>query len=617
MERANIPARPLPGFPVAARLAGWLEERITAMAARRAARDQVLNTRTVLRWLALHWAKVVAWWLTLGLGLTLLLLVAALLTWQNPQALLSGVMGALQGLLTHGTPVGVRLGLVVLILCLPVLLPGALLSAIVIVTLVLGAALLGPLLMAAVMAFGVLFALALFKRSKDWTVDFMVRALADSDQNERMRSGILAALGLTRSSTTMVEGQARWLEGDELARYVAANKTAKRGAPVFLGKVNGAPFVVWTEKHVYLTASSRSGKGRDLIIPNLKMYPESVFVLDPKGENCETTAALREQKGHRIAVFDPDKLTSRPSASFNPLAGLTTKEDMINGADYLAEALVIGESDHWNESARGLIRAVMLHIMTCPQEQLKHRARDLPCLRELLSGALDATLTDMAESEALDGLVSRLAETMRDLSPNERSGVVSTARRATKWLDNPNLAGLFKQGPECITFEDFRDPTKKLSVFVCLKPLTFGTYPEICRLLTTFALDTMMSRLTGRKRPVVFILDELAQLQRLPIVERAFTLGAGYGVQMWSVFQSVGQARKLYPIDTLYGSSGIRCFFKIEDPESAEFASKAAAGVLKPADVQHLPELAMLTLLEGTNPLLVERLGPTGAARAA
>lgn len=260
-------------------------------------------------------------------------------------------------------------------------------------------------------------------------------------------------------------------------------------------------------------------------------------------------------------------------------------------------------------SARGLVRALALHLLTCPDDQLRGRARDLPTLRELLTGALDVTLQEMAESAALDGLVARLAESLLDIPPNEQGSIISTARRGTKWLDNPELADMFRAGPDCISFDELRDPSKRLSVFVCLPPDVFSTYPQVCRLLTTFALDTMMRTLTGRKRPVMFILDELAQLKHLPIVERAFTLGAGFGVQVWAVFQSVEQARKLYPLDSLYGSAGVRCFFKVEDPETMEFASKCASGVLTPADVRHLPELGMLALLDGANPLIVERLG--------
>ncbi len=105
----------------------------------------------------------------------------------------------------------------------------------------------------------------------------------------------------------------------------------------------------------------------------------------------------------------------------------------------------------------------------------------------------------------------------------------------------------------------------------------------------------------------------VAQLKRLPIALRAFTLGAGYGVQVWAVFQSVEQARGLYPLDSLYGSSGVRCFFKVEDPETCEYASKAASSVLGPAAIRHLPEQSMLALLDGANPLIVERFDPPKA----
>lgn len=601
-------------------LPAWLEPRLQALGAAWWRRASQADARSWWRWLALNWQKVAAWWLTIGLGLTALVLLVALLAWQNPQLMLMRAMGWTSSLFITGGKLAGMGGMVVLVLALPVLLPAALLSGGVLLAGVVALGLLGPLLLVGLVAFGILLLVAVFKRGGSWLLRFTAESLARGDENTKLATIVRDALGLNGSSAD-VEGKPRLMAGDELARYVEKNKADSRGAPLLLGKVEGKPFLFWTEKHVYLTASSRSGKGRDLIIPNLRLYRESVFVLDPKGENCMATATEREGKGNTVAAFDPYGLvtggtTGRKGARFNPLAGLMGNQQ-VRGADYLAEALIIGEDDHWNESARGLIRALVLHLLTATDDQLGGRARDLPTLRELLTGALDVTLETMASSTALDGLVARLAESILDVPPNERGGIISTARRGTKWLDNPELAAMFKAGPDCISFDDLRDPQKRLSVFVCLPPDVFGTYPQVCRLLTTFALDTMMRTLTGRKRPVMFILDELAQLKHLPIVERAFTLGAGFGVQVWAVFQSVQQAKKLYPLDSLYGSAGIRCFFKVEDPDSCDFASKCASEVLTPADVRHMPEFGMLALLDGANPLMVERLGarlpPRGA----
>lgn len=591
-----------------------------------------IDPRRFWRWMAGNWHRVAAWWLTVGLVLSVLVLLGALVTWQSPDAVVWRVVMASQRIFITGGKLAGAGGLLVLALSLPIILPALVLigAGALVVTLALG--LLGPVLLVCMLAGGLLLGFAVFKVSGRWLVDFVLKSLQRGDEQATLAMRLRAALGLHGASSVTVQGTPHMMTGDEQERFTASIDTSK-GAPLLLGKVNGKPFMYWTQKHFFVTAAARSGKGRDLIIPNLKRYPESVFVLDPKGENFAATAQYRQTHGNRIAAFDPYGLTGAPSARFNPL-DMGKGGHMVRVADYIAEALVIGPNDHWHESARGLIRMLTLHLMTAPQEKLRERGRDLPALRELLTGYLELTLTEMKESEALNGLVSRLAESFLSVPANERGGIVNTARRGTKWLDNPELANMFRSDVvsteraiatldnpppnhlnvppkgEVITFDDLRDESKRLSVFVCLPPDVFGTYPEVCRLLTTFALDTMMRELTGRRRSVMFILDELAQLQRLPIVEQAFTLGAGYGMQVWAVFQSVAQASKLYALDALYGSSGARCFFNLADPESVEYASKCASGVLSPADIRHMPQLGMLALLDNANPLYVDRLGP-------
>jgi type IV secretion system protein VirD4 len=588
-------------------LPAYLEPRLKAMGVLWWRKVSQTDPRAGWRWLAGNWHKVAAWWLTIGLGLTALFLLVALLTWQNPQLLIMKLLHGTTALFGAGGRVAAYGAVVVLVLALPILLPGGVLAGLVVLGITVAAILFGPLLVVGAVIVSLLMLAAIFKRGGSWLLNFISTSLLQGDDLRHLAASVAAALGFTRASTT-VQGKPRLLDGEEFTRLVEQNRAAPKGGEVFLGYVDGEEFRYRTEKHVFVVASARSGKGRDLIIPNLHLYPHSVFVLDPKGENCLATAEGRAARGHSIAALDPYGLTGRESTRFNPIASIQG-EDMVTRADYLAEALIIGPNDHWNESARGLIRALALHLATATDEQLRGRARDLPSLRELLSGYLDGTLEDMKNSPALDGLVARLAESILDIPANERGSIISTARRGTKWLDNPQLAALFRAGDDCISFDDLREEGKKLSVYVCLPGDIFDTYPQVCRLLATFAMDTMMKKLTKRLNPVMFILDELAQLGHLPIVQRAFTLGAGYGIQVWSVFQSVEQARKLYPLDALYGSSGIRCFFKLADPESCDFASKCASGVLTPADVRFLSEFQMLTLLDGANPLMVERHG--------
>lgn len=577
------------------------------------------DARGFWRWIALNWHRVAAWWLCAGVMLSVLL--GLLVAFAKGKGMpLSFYLYQLAGTVTLSSwSMAESLAGIVLVVALPVILPAALLSLIVLAGLVLVIGAFGPVLLLGALAFGLLFALAALKVGWFWALDFIVRTITRRDTTRSMIEQLGRAIGVTdaptvalvKSADGYLHMQPRLLGGDELTRAVAQNAKGERGGRLLLGFVEGKPFTWATEKHVLIIAPSRGGKGFSVLGPNLKLYKHSVVVLDPKGENCHISAAARKSKGHTIAAFDPEGLTGEPCAHFDLIGELASRKEepgaLITAADYLAEALVVGKSDHWNESARGLIRALTLHLVTVDESELGGRRRDLGTLREWLTGALDVTLESMKENPALDGLISRLATAFQVVPDDERGGIVNTAQRATRWLDNPTMADLFKGEPGGVSFADLRDESKKLSIFIALSLPALDAAPQVGRLLITFAMDAMMNKLTGRKRPVQFILDELAQIGHLPIVERAYTLGAGYGMQVWAVFQSVAKAKALYSLDTLYGSAGIRLMFRLTDPDSVEYASKCTYGLMQPSAVAGMDKLHMLAILDGCNPLIVEQ----------
>lgn len=96
------------------------------------------------------------------------------------------------------------------------------------------------------------------------------------------------------------------------------------------------------------------------------------------------------------------------------------------------------------------------------------------------------------------------------------------------------------------------------------------------------ALETMTDRLDPPPLPVCFLLDELATLGHLPAVENAVGLAAGYGIQLWSVFQDIAQMRELYRgrWASFIGNSGIRAIFNLDDFDTADYWSKFMGGRL-------------------------------------
>jgi type IV secretory pathway TraG/TraD family ATPase VirD4 len=102
-------------------------------------------------------------------------------------------------------------------------------------------------------------------------------------------------------------GSARW--GDP-RRYVVAG-------PI-LGRAGRSLLRYEDEGHILTIAPTGSCKGVSAVIPNLPDYPDSVLVLDLKGENYAVTAARRARFGP-VLVLDPFRITGAESAAVNPL----------------------------------------------------------------------------------------------------------------------------------------------------------------------------------------------------------------------------------------------------------------------------------------------------------
>ena len=334
-----------------------------------------------------------------------------------------------------------------------------------------------------------------------------------------------------------------------------------------------------TDKHVLVLASSRSGKGVSLIIPNLLTYPGGVFVLDPKGENARATLRQRATFGP-VAVLDPWDVARLPAASqaarrgFNPLAALLDDpEQMPTAAAALAGALVIGQDDHWNNAARLLLRGVLLHVLTAPRYEGR---RDLVSMRGLLMGTAPADLfAAMRANPAAGGLVQQCGEGFASTPDVELGSIVSAARVQTMFLDDPALQNTLREQGDGIDFGQWRDDVP-LSVFVCLPAPYMQTFSRWLRLVVTAALNSLTTRQHRLQRAVQFHLDELATLGRLEAVETAIGLAAGYGVQVWSVFQDLGQIRDLYRAraPSFWSNAGIRAVFNLQDVETAEYVSR-------------------------------------------
>lgn len=376
---------------------------------------------------------------------------------------------------------------------------------------------------------------------------------------------------------------ALWADPDDLT-----DAFPWKAGDLLLGKWQERPIGYRDDRHAVLIAGSRAGKTRSVLIPNLRTYPGSAIVIDPKGELARETAAYRARPkaeggmGQAVYILDPFGVSGFKSSAHNPFDELIAGPagDIAANAAQLAEALIIaaeGAKDpHWTDSARNLVRGLVLYLLSTPDE-----TRSLRRLRELLHLNPDerkAVFTAMSGSDAFDGVLANIgAEYQFKCVVAEKHGgaelasIYSTAQTQTAPLDD--VAAVTDHS--AFDLGRFKDTPSTL--YVVLPAMRMGTHYRWLRLVVQLAMQAMERTPFERGRlPVWFVLEEFPILGHMRSIETAAGFMAGFGVKLVAVIQDLSQLQTHYPKswETFLGNAGVVVAFGNADMTTAEYLSK-------------------------------------------
>lgn len=331
------------------------------------------------------------------------------------------------------------------------------------------------------------------------------------------------------------------------------------------------------DRHLLTVAPTRSGKGTTQIIPNLLTYEGSMLVIDPKGENALITAKQRKKMGQEVHIADPWGIAADAglaAAQFNPLDWLVSSDlDITENAMLLADALIIGDNhkdQFWTEEAKALIQGVILFVATDPEEEgVRHlgRVRDLLLQNGETMKRLFAHMTQSPHH-----VVRSTGERCLQKEEKLMSNVLATAQAQTHFLDSGKLRENLSRSD--FTFETIK--TTPTTVYLVLPADRLHTFNRWLRLIVQQALTINARNIAAKpEKPVLFLLDELPSLGRLTMIEQAYSLMAGFGLQLWGIVQDCSQLKSLYGDgwETFVGNSGVVQYFGSRDRMTAEYFS--------------------------------------------
>ncbi len=322
-----------------------------------------------------------------------------------------------------------------------------------------------------------------------------------------------------------------------------APSSAPTNLGIYLGVGEGGWAWAGAERSTLVLGPSRSGKTSSLVVPNVLATPGAVVSTSTKPDVLQMTASMRSEVGWTM-LFDPSGTIEAPRGvlrvGWSPLNAARDWDGALSMADAMVRsrpgnnrgARAPGD-DHWSERAASLL-APILHAA----------ATDGAGMREVLSwvdrhdGAPAVrVLGGLGRDEvACDVLAGILATDER-----EQSGIWSTASGVLGAYRSS--AALASTMPPYLDIAGFCEG--RHSLFVCstgrqqqlLAPLVVGLLAEIRDAAYTRA------RSGNPGPPVLFALDEVANIAPLPDLPAIVSEGAGQGLLTLACLQDLSQAR--------------------------------------------------------------------------
>jgi type IV secretion system protein VirD4 len=302
-----------------------------------------------------------------------------------------------------------------------------------------------------------------------------------------------------------------------------------RGAArVRLGTRRLAPIHLPDEDHLLVLGPTGSGKSSGLAIPAILEWPGAVVVTDPKGELVRATLAARRRMG-QAAVFAP---LMSPSDSWNPVGSIHSSEDALRTA-----GLMMGrppdKEPFWHDLALQLLQGLLVEAAVTGMN-----TGDLLAI-------LQAVPAEDLPGELTHPLAQRLAQGATSGGDRTAMGVVATLVAKLAPYATERVAEITSRS----TFEAAGLAGGELKSIYCV--VTPHDAPLLRGLVSALLAACWRAIYASPPRiPVLFVLDEFAQLTLLPELPALVQLGRSQGVRMMLMGQDLSSISGTYGPDT-------------------------------------------------------------------
>lgn len=365
-------------------------------------------------------------------------------------------------------------------------------------------------------------------------------------------------------------GSSDWSTRGEQYKILSENKG------IILAKDNYLPVDKRGNVNTLIVGGSGSGKSASYSIPNAAQMLGSYVFTDPKGELYDKTAGYLKAHGYEIKVLN--LVNPQNSDGYNPLMHVASELDV----DVIANTVVKGQAaegksdPYWDDMAEMLLKALIYYLIATRPEEEQNLASCSEMVRAANNNGGSNLLTELINQLPYDH-PARMYYKSIEIAPEKTYGsILSSLQSKLGKFDSKEIAEV--TSTDTINFEDIG--SKKTAVYV----ISSDTHTAYDFLLTIF-FSQMIQQLYnfadlngGRlKVPVYFILDEFANIGRIPDFDKKISTSRSRGIQFSVILQNLDQLEAVYEksYETIMGNCDTHVFLGSNSFKTVEYFSKA------------------------------------------
>ena len=394
----------------------------------------------------------------------------------------------------------------------------------------------------------------------------------------------------TRKANIDLYGKARFANMDDIE---SQNFTAPKG--ILIGKYKDQLLRFPGYEFVILAAPTRSGKGVSFVIPNLLTFPDSVVVLDIKGENYNLTSEFRRKHlGNQVFYFNP---FSEHTHRWNPLSYIS-KDPNFRANDLLALATIIYPPDpknpFWSDSSRNLFLGLGLMVLETPMlpqtlgEILRQASGKGRPVQEYLASVIAMRAeSDVPLSSACVDSLNRFLNNSEDILKN----ILSSFTAPLALWTNPVV-----DKATCADDFDLREVRKqKMSIYIHIAANDLEQSGFILNLFFSQLINENVKELPEQnpalKYQCLLLMDEFTSIGKVGIIAKGVGFMAGYNMRLLIIIQDRSQIEAAYTKEdahNIFANMGAKIFFTpSETKEANEYSEMIGYDTVVTRNAQH------------------------------